>query len=99
MIDLYQIYLIVDKTNNKKYVGQTVQHRGYLVRFNEHVCGTKYANTRLLSNAIKKHGKENFTIELIEDNISEDLIDQKEQYYIEYFKSFYCLNKSKVHMI
>lgn len=35
-----------------------------------------------------KYGKENFTIELIEDNIPEDQIDSKESYYINKFNTF-----------
>jgi len=89
MHELYQIYLITDKTNNKKYVGQVVQHRGYLLRFKEHLYGSKYANTKLLSNAINKHGKNMFEIKLIEDNISEHDIDEKESYYIKQFNTFY----------
>lgn len=89
MQELYQIYLITDLTNNKRYVGQTVKHRGYLVRFNEHLNGSKHANTRLLSNAIIKHSKDNFIVNLIEDNIEESDIDEKEIYYIKYFNTFY----------
>ena len=89
MDELYQIYLITDLTNNKKYVGQVIQHRGYKTRFVEHLCGTKTANTRMLSNAIKKHGAENFIIELIESDIPESNIDQKEQFYIEKYKTYY----------
>lgn len=87
MNDYYQIYLITNIITNKKYIGQVVKHRGYKTRFNEHICGVKYANTRLLSNSIKKYGKENFTIELLEDNISENLIDDKEKDYIKKYNT------------
>lgn len=89
MVELYQIYLITDLTNNKKYVGQVIQHRGYKSRFAEHINGTKTANTRMLSNAIIKHGANNFIVELIESDIPEDLIDEKEIFYIKYYNTYY----------
>ena len=97
MGELYQIYLVTNLVNNKKYVGQVLQRRGYKLRFYEHLVGTKYANTHLLSNSIKKYGKENFKVELIEENISEDLIDEKEIYYIKFFNTYY-INKNGYNM-
>lgn len=87
MEELYQIYLITNLCTKKQYVGQVVQHRGYKTRFREHLCGTKYANTRLLSNSIKKHGPDKFKIELVEDNIPERLIDEKEIFYIKAYNT------------
>lgn len=92
MAELYQIYLVTNLVNNKKYVGQVLQRRGYKLRFYEHLVGTKYANTHLLSNAIKKYGEENFKVELIEENIPEDFIDEKEIYYIKLFNTYYINN-------
>ena len=89
MVELYQIYLITDLTNNKKYVGQVKQKRGYKARFAEHLNGTKTANTRMLSNAIIKHGINNFIVELIESDIPEDQIDQKEIFYINHYNTYY----------
>lgn len=89
MVELYQIYLITDLTNNKKYVGQVIQHRGYKSRFAEHINGTKTANTRMLSNAIIKHGANNFIVELIESGIPENLIDEKEVFYISHYNTYY----------
>ena len=89
MVELYQIYLITDLTNNKKYVGQVIQHRGYKSRFAEHINGTKTANTRMLSNAIIKHGANNFIVELIESDIPEYLIDEKEIFNISYYNTYY----------
>lgn len=89
MMELYQIYLITNKVNNKKYVGQVMKCRGYKLRFYEHLTGTKYANTRRLSSAIKHYGKENFKVELIEDNIPENIIDKKECFYIKKYDTYY----------
>lgn len=87
--NLYQIYLITNIKNNKKYVGQVIQHRGYKIRFNEHICGTKYSNSKRLYSAIKCYGKDNFKVELIEDNIPENIIDARESYYIDKYNTFY----------
>lgn len=97
MGELYQIYLVTNLVNNKKYVGQVIQRRGYKLRFYEHLVGTKYANTHLLSNSIKKYGKENFKVELIEENIPEEFIDEKEIYYIKFFNTYY-INKQGYNM-
>lgn len=36
-MNTYEVYLITNKINNKKYVGQTISSRGYLNRFDEHI--------------------------------------------------------------
>lgn len=83
---LYQIYLITNIVNNKKYVGQVIKSRGYKVRFTEHL----YTRTaKKLSSAIKCYGKEAFRVELVEDDIPEYLIDIRERYYIDYYDTFY----------
>jgi len=86
---LYQIYLIINTVNNKKYVGQVVKHRGYLVRYNEHLNAAKYSNTKLLTGAINKYGKNSFSVELIEDDVPENMVDNKERFFIKYFNTFY----------
>ena len=39
----YQIYLITNKLNNKKYVGQTKSSIGYKKRFSDHCSEAKYS--------------------------------------------------------
>lgn len=98
-MNFYQIYLITNLKNNKKYVGQVIQHknRDYLVRFHEHLDGIAYENTRRLNSAIKHYGRDAFKTELIEENIPEDQIDEKEIYYIAFFDTYY-LNKKGYNM-
>ena len=38
--------------------------------------------------AIRKYGPDSFTHEILESNIDKDLLDSKEVYYIEYYKSY-----------
>lgn len=88
----YKIYLIINnaKTTKNLYVGQT--YKSIDTRFKEHIKDslnpTRDHSKSALHKAIAKYGPENFSIQLIEENISEELIDQKEQYYISYYDSY-----------
>ena len=71
------VYLIWNKVNGRKYVGQTIQPLKR--RFNEHV--RKKDNT-LMNNAILKYGKENFYCGVIKTCESKEEMDYWEKYYI-----------------
>ena len=92
---LYVIYLITNLINNKKYVGQTQQGREER-RWQEHFIYTVDDN-KILHNAIRKYGPENFEFKVIETDIPEELIDEREKYYIKYYNTFY-LNKQGYNM-
>ena len=85
-----EVYLIENKINNHKYIGQTTQ--GYLNRFKQHVQETQYGDTSALHNAIRKWGEDNFKVEVIE-TCDLDQLDEREIYWI----SFYNTYKSKDH--
>jgi group I intron endonuclease len=83
------IYQITCKSTNLKYVGQATNLKykngkpynyGANGRWSDHVSTSKTRNTPLC-NAIKKYGKDNFTIEVIEEALLETL-DEKEAYWI-----------------
>ena len=57
------IYKITNKLNNLIYIGQTIN--SIKVRWNSHVSDSKRVKKHPFYNAIKKYGKENFTIEEI----------------------------------
>lgn len=93
----YEVYLITNKLNNKKYVGQVISSKGYLKRYSEHIYESLHTSTNplrenhsktCLHKAIKKYGVKNFEIKLIEDNIDENDIDNRESYWISYYNSF-----------
>lgn len=86
-MNLYQVYLITNQINNKKYVGQVIKKRGYKKRFLQHLQNKKVT---LLTSAIKCYGKEAFHVELLEDNVPETLIDEREIYYIKLFGTYYA---------
>lgn len=74
------IYKITNLINNKIYIGLTT--RSVEVRWKEHLRGTQ-----MIDNAIAQYGKDNFIIETIEE-CSEELVDEREIYWIDYYNSF-----------
>lgn len=77
------IYKITNKINKKIYIGQTI--RSLKARWKRHTRGTSRCTS--LSNAIKKYGAENFTIEVIDKATTPDELNKKEIYWIAYYKS------------
>lgn len=81
------IYKITNIVNGKSYIGQTVQD--VKERFYQH-CATKCSkavSNMAIHKAIKKYGKSNFTIEVIEEIDSANLND-REKYWIKYYNSY-----------
>lgn len=71
------IYLITNLLNGKRYVGQTV--RPLRRRFTLHANDKR---SHILSRAIQKSGRENFTIEKLEECQSPAEMDSREQFWI-----------------
>ena len=81
------IYKITNKVNGKSYIGQTIQ--SVKERFYQH-CATKCSkavSNMAIHRAIKKYGKSNFTVEVIEEVESTNLND-RERYWIRYYDSY-----------
>ena len=82
------VYRIINQISGKCYVGSTdnFDRRKY-----EHIISStsqSYDSYNYpLQKAFRKYGLENFTFEIVEDNIDPNDIAQKEQYYIIYFNS------------
>ena len=81
MIKIFCVYKITNLINGKSYIGIT--QRDPQIRFNEHFSNKK----ELLYKAKEKYEKENFQLEIIEDNIPKEKIDEKEQYYIKLYNT------------
>lgn len=84
------IYSINNKINDKKYIGKTI--RPIEVRWNEHlrdVHNPQKNNNNKLYRAMNKHGIDSFSIEILEDDVPNELLGKKEQYYIKLFNSYY----------
>lgn len=77
------VYKITNRQNGKSYIGQTVLDpvKG---RIRDHF-NYPYRSNIYLSRAMKKHGKENFTYEILHDGIPPHLLDS---YEIEAIKKF-----------
>ena len=80
------IYKITNIQNNKVYIGQTI--RPIEQRFRRHindalnnVLDTHFAR------AIRKYGKNSFTIEQIDTASNQEELNKKEQYWIHYYNS------------
>jgi group I intron endonuclease len=91
----YIIYKITNKANGKIYIGKTKKYYGKTIfgsenRLKHHITSafskTKCDDCPRLYNAIRKYGKDNFSIKDIE-NTTADNVDEREIYYIQYFKS------------
>lgn len=86
---LGKIYKITNKINGKVYVGQTT--KTLKERFEKHCWGTtekdSYHFNMAIKKAIKKYGKENFTIELIEE-VETYKLDEREVYWISFYDSY-----------
>lgn len=83
------IYCYTNKTNSKKYIGQSVdledRHKKHLSRafspLNEEY-------NSVIHKAFRKYGLDNFSYEIIEECMIEELND-KEKYYISLYDSFF----------
>lgn len=87
----HQLYLITNNITGKKYVGQTLQSKGYEKRFQAHII-TAFKSKRktcYLYNSIRKYGSENFSIKLLMHDIPENQIDFYECLWIKKFNTHY----------
>lgn len=84
-----KIYKITNKINGKIYIGQTT--KTLKERFNAHCWGVsmndQYHFNMAIKSAIRKYGKENFTIELIEE-VETDKLNEREVYWISFYDSY-----------
>ena len=78
------VYKIINKINNKIYIGQTIKPLKY--RWSCHVSKSKYLKTPL-ANAIKKYGLDNFEIKPIIKANSLDELNYREEFCIKLYKA------------
>lgn len=81
MSEKYCVYCHINKTNGKKYIGITKQKPERRWR------NGKGYKSQIFSKAIEKYGWDNFEHTILEDNIPENLIEYKEQYYIQLYNT------------
>lgn len=77
------IYKITNKINGKSYIGQSSNIER---RFLEHMRAS--AKSRIpFAKAVKKHGKENFYLTVLEE-CSKDRLNEREMYWIGFYETF-----------
>lgn len=81
---MYRIYKIINKINNKIYIGQTCKSLNK--RWISHKCDSKNKNYYFYS-AIRKYGEINFVMEEIDKCYEKDEADKLEKYYIKLYNS------------
>lgn len=89
------IYKITNP-NGKIYVGQTSQtlHE----RMKQHKCIRDKRKKTAINNSIVKYGFEAHIIEILEDNIPDELLNEREIYWIAELKSYSLENKNGLNM-
>ena len=81
-----EIYKITNLINNKVYIGQTI--RPISQRFHRHIndAMNNILDTHF-ARAIRKYGPDNWKIESIDTAETQEELNQKEQYWINYYNS------------
>ena len=81
------IYLIKNLINKKKYIGQTID---FEKRKNRHVweLNNERHDNKYLERSWHKYGQENFKFKIIESDISLELLNIKEKFYINKYNTF-----------
>lgn len=82
---ILRIYKITCKVNNKLYIGQT--NEPLKQRFKRHMGYQKDEKDTKFYRAVRKYGTENFYIEEIDVAETQEELDEKEIYWINYYDS------------
>lgn len=80
------IYKIVNKKNNKVYIGLT--NNTLNERWRAHIAQSSCGNTKHLYSAMRNYGLENFTIEQIDESDDFKILGEKERYWINHYSSY-----------
>lgn len=79
------IYLIINKQNGHKYVGQTTQ--GMNKKWQQHIQEAIRMSDKPLHRAMRKYGNHNFMIKEI-DECDKELLNEREEYWIKKYNTF-----------
>lgn len=83
---MYIIYRVTNIVNNKIYIGQTSISLNE--RKSQHMQLVRKKHKNKFHNAVNKYGDSNFKWEVIEDILDSSNINDRERYWILYYKSF-----------
>lgn len=81
------IYMIENRINKKKYIGQTNDAKTRKIRHWCNLRNNQHINNHL-QNSWNKYGKKNFRFKIIEENIPLDELDDRERYWIKYYDTY-----------
>lgn len=79
------IYLITNKLNGHKYVGQTTQSMNK--RWAAHIQESRRMSSKPLHRAFRKYGVDKFAIKQI-DECDVSILNEREQYWIQHYNTF-----------
>lgn len=81
------IYRITNTINQKIYIGRSVD---FQKRKNRHLSSMRRnkQDNPYLQNAFNKYGEEAFVFEIVEDNVADDKLVEREQYWLDTTKSY-----------
>jgi group I intron endonuclease len=79
------IYLITNKVNGQKYVGQTTQQLNK--RWKQHIYESNRMSRKPIHRAFRKYGVDKFNIKVI-DECDESLLNEREEYWIKHYNTF-----------
>lgn len=82
------IYIIKNKINDKVYIGQTNHTLEDRWKYHKKASKDKNKTKYKIYKAINKYGIDNFYCEVVEENISSEILDDKEVFYIKLYDSF-----------
>lgn len=84
---IYKITPIRSDKNSTGYIGRTSQslHK----RLANHVCRKKASKEYTVHRAIEKHGRSNFTVDIVENNIPNDMLPEAEKKYVALYNTFH----------
>lgn len=79
------IYIATNQINNKSYIGQTTEtlERRWYRHITTHI---NYPDA--FHSALKEYGCDNFVVRVLEDNIPDDKLNERESYYIKKYNTF-----------
>lgn len=84
-----KVYLVTNKTNNKQYIGITVT--SIKARWNRHVYDSKQINDgnfkQALHDAIRKYGKDQFTLQKLYESDNHEHIKRMETHFINLYQT------------
>lgn len=79
------IYLITNKENGHKYVGQTTQ--GMNKQWQQHIQEALRMSSKPIHRAMRKYGNHRFSIQEI-DECDETLLNERKQYWIKHYNTY-----------